>query len=50
MKAEECSLHHLATWLVKGENFHIIDLLRAKLGYPELRRMVIAQARQYVAN
>jgi predicted phage terminase large subunit-like protein len=50
-KAGEFSDYSVCTtWLVRGEDFYLIDLLRAKLGYPELKRQVIDQARQYLAN
>lgn len=50
-KAGEFSDYSVCTtWLVGSDDFYLIDLLRAKLGYPELRRQVIDHARQYVAN
>jgi phage terminase large subunit-like protein len=38
------------TRFVKGKDYYLVDLFCAKLGYPELRRQIIEQARMYAAN
>ena len=35
------------TWLVSGGDYYLVDLLRDKLGFPELKRKIIEQARQF---
>lgn len=35
------------TWFVSGGDFYLVDLLRDKLGYPELKRKILEQARQF---
>ena len=36
-----------ATWGVKGPRFYLLNVLRKKLSYPELRRAVIEQDRLF---
>lgn len=38
------------TWLVKGKHFHLIDVVREKLAYPDLRRLAISHALEYQAD
>lgn len=48
MKAEEINDYSVGTvWLVRGKDYYLIDLVRAKLPYPELKRAVIALAKKY---
>jgi predicted phage terminase large subunit-like protein len=50
-KASELSDYSVCTtWLVKDKDYYLIDVLREKLGFPELRRRVIDQALQYCAS
>ena len=35
------------TWLVRGKNYYLIDVLRKRLEYPDLKRRIIAQAERY---
>lgn len=35
------------TWHVKGQHYYLIDVFRARLDFPSLKREVIKQARQY---
>jgi len=39
-----------STWLVKGKDYYLVDVLREKLGYPDLKRRVISQALEYNAD
>ena len=38
------------TWLVKGKDYYLRDVLRERLNYPDLRRAVIEQAQGHVAS
>jgi len=38
------------TWMVKRSQYYLLDVVREKLLYPELKRRVIEQARLYNAN
>lgn len=38
------------TWVLAGDNFYLIDVLRKKLEYPDLKRAVIAQAGRFTPN
>ena len=38
------------TWVVRGNQFYLIDILREKLSYPELKKRVIGHALDYQAN
>ena len=38
------------TWLVKGKHFYLIDVVREKLAYPDLRRLAISHALEYQAD
>ena len=50
-KAGEFSDYSVCTtWFVQGEDYYLVDLFRAKLGYPELRRRVIELAQLYAAT
>jgi predicted phage terminase large subunit-like protein len=35
------------TWLASGGDYYLVDLLRERLGYPELKKEIIDQARQF---
>lgn len=35
------------TWLVRGKNYYLIDVLRKRLEYPDLKRQIIAQAERH---
>ena len=35
------------TWGLKGPNFYLLDVLRRKLSYPELKRAVIEQDQRF---
>src|ERR1017187_5309648 len=35
------------TWFVRGGDYYLIDLLREKFGYPELKKKIVEQARQF---
>jgi len=50
-KAEELSDYSAcSTWLVQGNLYYLIDVLRKKLVYPDLKKKVIAHALRYRAN
>ena len=50
-KAEEMSDYSACTsWLVKGNDYYLIDVLREKLNYPELKRRIIHHALSFNAN
>jgi predicted phage terminase large subunit-like protein len=50
-KAEELSDYSVcSTWLVQGNLYYLIDVLREKLVYPELKEKVIQHARKYKAD
>ena len=50
-KAEELSDYSVcSTWLVQGNLYYLIDVLREKLVYPDLKKKVIAHALGYHAN
>ncbi|WP_375462288.1 phage terminase large subunit [uncultured Enterovirga sp.] len=38
------------TWLIREDRFHLLDVYRARLAYPDLRRKVIALAKEFGAN
>ncbi len=38
------------TWYVQGENYYLVDLIRERLNYPDLRRRVIDHALQWGAT
>lgn len=38
------------TWLIKGDQFYLLDLFRKRLNYPELRRAVISQCELFRPN
>jgi predicted phage terminase large subunit-like protein len=47
-KAEEINDYSVCTtWLVKGKDYYLRDVLRAKLNYPELRRAIIEHAQSF---
>jgi len=47
-KATELSDYSVCqTWQVKGSHYYLLDVLRARLDFPNLKRSVIEQARQY---
>lgn len=44
-KAGELNNHSVCTtWLLKGQDYHLLDVFRARLNYPELKRAIEAQA------
>jgi predicted phage terminase large subunit-like protein len=50
-KAEELSDYSVcSTWLVQGNLYYLIDVLREKLVYPDLKKTVIAHALRYRAD
>ena len=50
-KAEELSDYSVcSTWLVQGNLYYLVDILREKLLYPELKKKVIQYARKYKAD
>jgi predicted phage terminase large subunit-like protein len=38
------------TWGAIGENYYLLDVFRRRLNYPDLKRAVLEQARQYHAD
>jgi phage terminase large subunit-like protein len=38
------------TWLVKGKDYYLIDVLRAKLNYPDLKHAIIDRALSFNAS
>ena len=47
-KAEELSDYSVCTtWLVRGNQYYLLHVLREKLNYPDLRRNVVEHARKY---
>ena len=51
MKAKEISDYSVcSTWFVYGEEYYLVDLLREKLLFPDLKRMVIERAQAYGAD
>ena len=38
------------TWLVKGHDYHLLDVVRKKLVYPDLKRRVVGHARRFCAD
>ena len=50
-KAEQLSDYSVCTtWLVRGNQYYLIDTLREKLIYPDLKKMIIAHARKHLAD
>ncbi len=50
-KAEELSDYSVCTtWLVHGNQYYLIHVLREKLNYPDLRRTVVEHSRRYQAD
>jgi predicted phage terminase large subunit-like protein len=50
-KAEEMNDYSVCTtWLVKGNDYYLIDVLREKLIYPELKRRIVSHAVSFNAN
>ena len=50
-KAEELSDYSVCTtWLVRGNLYYLLDILRKKLNYPELKRTAIEHARNHQAD
>jgi len=48
MKAEEINDYSVGTvWLVRGKEYYLIDLVRARLTYPDLKRAVIDLYQRY---
>ena len=48
MKAEEINDYSVGTvWLVRGKDYYLIDLVRARLTYPDLKRAVIDLCKRY---
>lgn len=47
-KAEELNDYSVcSTWLIKNKQYYLIDVLRARLDYPTLKKRVIEHARQH---
>ena len=38
------------TWLIRGTDYYLLDVLRARLEYPELRRRIVSHAGAYGAS
>jgi predicted phage terminase large subunit-like protein len=38
------------TWGISGENYYLLSVFRRRLNYPDLKRAVLEQARQYQAD
>lgn len=38
------------TWLVRGNQYYLLHILRKKLNYPDLRKTVVDHGRRYVAD
>ena len=50
-KAEELSDYSVCTtWLVRGNLYYLINVLREKLNYPELKKTVVEHARKHLAD
>jgi predicted phage terminase large subunit-like protein len=50
-KAEELSDYSVcSTWQIKNSDYYLIEIVRQKLAYPELRRLVVEQARRFQTN
>ena len=50
-KAEEINDFSVcSTWLISGNDYYLIDVLREKLKYPDLKRRIIEHARRFSAN
>lgn len=50
-KAEELSDYSVCTtWLVSGNQYYLLHVLREKLNYPDLRRVVVEHAKKYEAD
>ena len=50
-KAEEINDHSVGTtWLVKGNEYYLLDLTRERLNYPDLKRRVVEYAIQFNAG
>jgi predicted phage terminase large subunit-like protein len=50
-KAAEISDYSVGTtWLMKGNDFYLIDVLRERLSYPDLKRRVMEHAYRFGAN
>ena len=51
LKATETSDYSVCmTWQIKSNNYYLLDVLRARLDYPYLRKAVINQAKCYNTN
>ncbi len=50
-KAEELNDYSVCTtWLVRGNQYFLIHILREKLNYPDLKKMIIAHARKHLVD
>jgi len=50
-KAEEISDFSVCTtWLMQGNNYYLLDVLRERLTYPDLKRRIIGQAQSFGAD
>jgi predicted phage terminase large subunit-like protein len=50
-KAEEINdFSACTTWLVQGNDYYLLDVLREKLKYPDLKRRIVDHARRFRAN
>ena len=51
LKAEEINDYSVCTtWLIKGNEYYLIDLKRERLNYPDLKRAVIDRAASHRSN
>ena len=50
-KAEQVSDYSACTtWLVKGNDYYLMDVLRERLNYPDLRRRIVSHALSFNAD
>jgi predicted phage terminase large subunit-like protein len=50
-KAEEISDYSVGTtWLIKGNDYYLLDVLRRRLTYPDLKRQIIDHACRFSVN
>lgn len=50
MKPDEMNDYSVGTtWLVRGSDYYLLDLVRERLAYPDLKRRIIAEAQRHQA-
>jgi predicted phage terminase large subunit-like protein len=50
-KAEELNDYSVCTtWLIKGNHYYLLDVLRQKLNYPQLKRCIVDHAQAFDVN